>query len=664
MKFFIIFVALILTLYIKYSWLSGLLLIAIFAYFIYKKKKLNELIIGIILAMILLLINLGLSSIVFPSKGFGIIVESKENYFLLQRGLFKVYIYFKNNPFEVGDIIYFSGSSSKINFETIESVFNFNEYLNNKMVYYQLELNTYKVLFKNPIKIKKYSEWILNSLSIEGNNLMKMLIFNQQEELFTPYIDKLSFSFLFHASSIHIYFLFSFISSFTKPFVDKKTRSRICNVVLGISFALSSFKSSILRLIIFQIIGKYLSKSNIKDKKEAISLAAIILLIINPNSFNQSFFYYSIYLSFFIAHLQVILKQYKKSMRNLLFFVFIQLFLIPYQVYQNFSINLLSPFLILFFGPILSLIYVLGFFQLMIPIFAPIINFFAYYSLEYLKVISNSSLIVDIGQVTFFFYLLYYLFLVLFLYHLEIKNKNIAVLHLIFITLLCSIQSLNIINQYTTEIIFINVGQGDSVLIKHHGINVLIDTGGKKNIDITNDCLIPFFKKEKVKKLDALILSHDDLDHSGGKSGLLLNFPISQVVEHSDYYQLDIKSLHFTNLNPYPRYEDENSNSSVLYINIKGSSFLFMGDAPEIVEKKIINNYPDLTSEYLKIGHHGSKTSSSNGFIKAIQPRVAIISCGASNYYGHPHNQVLATLNKYGVKILRTDILGTIRIRL
>ena len=119
--------------------------------------------------------------------------------------------------------------------------------------------------------------------------------------------------------------------------------------------------------------------------------------------------------------------------------------------------------------------------------------------------------------------------------------------------------------------------------------------------------------------------------------------------------------MEFKNLNTYGSlFEDENYKSLVLSYEFKNIKFLFMGDAPKEIEEKIILSNPNLRCDVLKVGHHGSNTSSSEDFIKTIKPKIAIISCGYNNKYHHPSDETLEVLEKYNIKIRRTDLEGTI----
>ena len=212
---------------------------------------------------------------------------------------------------------------------------------------------------------------------------------------------------------------------------------------------------------------------------------------------------------------------------------------------------------------------------------------------------------------------------------------------------------------------FIDVGQGDSCLIhgKNNEYNILIDTGGSIYSDIATNKLIPYFNKEGIKKIDLVIISHLDYDHYGALDSLKKNFKINKVVDNNEYEYLYYQDLKFKNLNIFynRECEDENTKSSVLLFDFIGLKFLLTGDAPKEIEKKIIETYK-IDIDVLKVGHHGSNTSSSLEFIHSIKPELAIISVGRNNRYGHPDNEVINNLNKEKVMILRTDKRGSIKI--
>ncbi|HPF83490.1 MAG TPA: ComEC/Rec2 family competence protein, partial [Bacilli bacterium] len=234
------------------------------------------------------------------------------------------------------------------------------------------------------------------------------------------------------------------------------------------------------------------------------------------------------------------------------------------------------------------------------------------------------------------------------------------------------------------KITYINVNQGDSTLLQLKNKTILIDTGGNINYDISENIIIPYLDSLGIKKIDYLILTHGDYDHMGSSITLVNNFNIEKVIfncgefneleqelievldeKKIPYYScikelnIDDNKLYFLNNKDY---ENENDNSNVIYTELNGYRFLFMGDAGVNVEEDLLDRYNLKDIEVLKVGHHGSKTSSSKEFINGINPKYSIISVGKNNRYGHPNDNVLANLD--GSKIYRTDQDGSIMFKI
>jgi competence protein ComEC len=207
---------------------------------------------------------------------------------------------------------------------------------------------------------------------------------------------------------------------------------------------------------------------------------------------------------------------------------------------------------------------------------------------------------------------------------------------------------------------FINVGQGDATLIRHRQHAVLIDTGGHHRVDIAEAVLIPYFRNIRLRKLDAVIITHDDFDHNGALANLRNRFPIHRVIDtrfsHATWGQIHIAQLTYDT----PMDADDNEKSLVLRFQFDRCIVMVMGDASVRNEALLINRYSDLKTHILRIGHHGSNTSTSQAFLQHTQPDIAVISLSAGNRYGHPHPEVVMRLQSLGVAIRRTDIEGTI----
>lgn len=232
---------------------------------------------------------------------------------------------------------------------------------------------------------------------------------------------------------------------------------------------------------------------------------------------------------------------------------------------------------------------------------------------------------------------------------------------------------------YNAKIHYIDVGQGDAVLIESNKKYILIDTG--KNKSTVSD----YLKKQKVKKLDYLILTHPDADHIGGAENIIKNYNIGKIImptkEHtSKTYENTLLAIKdkglkitkpkigteykigkasFTIIAPNATYKDNNNSSVGLkFVNGK-TSFLFIGDAEEKSIDDILNNKIDINANVLMVGHHGSDTSTTDDLLDAVKADSAIISVG-KNSYGHPTDSVLKLLHNHNIDIYRTDENGTI----
>lgn len=250
------------------------------------------------------------------------------------------------------------------------------------------------------------------------------------------------------------------------------------------------------------------------------------------------------------------------------------------------------------------------------------------------------------------------------------------------------------------EVTIIDVGQGDCIFIRmplNKG-NYLIDTGGvlqfpqedwekrEKPFDPGESIVVPFLKSKGITKLDRLILTHGDIDHVGSSAALFNHFHIGELVvgqttEKSIAEQEVIKlakenntkvtyafdGMYWTKgknqfyiLAPEKNMKASNNASIVVYAKLGKKKWLFTGDLEKEGEELFIQKYPNLQVDILKAGHHGSNTSTTEPFLNAIQPEIAVISAGENNRYGHPHQEVIDRLKDYKIKTFRTDKHGAV----
>lgn len=233
-------------------------------------------------------------------------------------------------------------------------------------------------------------------------------------------------------------------------------------------------------------------------------------------------------------------------------------------------------------------------------------------------------------------------------------------------------------NQDPLKIHVIDVGQGDATLIQYEGTTVLIDAGPPD----ASSKLIRYLKDLGVMRLDLLILTHPHDDHIGGGPALLDEFPIGQLFAAHDAadsslqikiletarkkqipfahpyrgMRVEVSILQMDCLHPLPKvYSNINNYSSVWSLRFKNQRFLFLAD----LENDEIPSLPLSPSDFVRAGHHGSVTSSSDSLLTLLQPQIFAISCGAGNPFGHPSREVLAMLDRARIPYLRTDRSGT-----
>jgi competence protein ComEC len=246
-----------------------------------------------------------------------------------------------------------------------------------------------------------------------------------------------------------------------------------------------------------------------------------------------------------------------------------------------------------------------------------------------------------------------------------------------------SIPSHEAIRTDVVELHFIDVGQGDSILVVSGNTAMLIDAGENNQGEVVVD----YLRSHNIKELEYVIGTHPHSDHIGGLDTVLSAFPVNHVIlpsvthmtktfedllnvieeknmkitkaEVGDEYRLGAAA--FTIVAPNASsYEEMNNYSVGIHLTYLDNSFLLTGDAEKLSEREMIKNRIDLSADVLKLSHHGSSTSSSEEFLDAVNPSYAVISVGRANEYGHPDADVLQRLSDRNIKVFRTDEQGTI----
>ena len=493
-------------------------------------------------------------------------------------------------------------------------------------------------------------------------------------------------SHLLAISGMHITLLTTMILTILNKIMEPKISYLITSVIIfGYAF-LTGLEPPVIRavsLFFLLTVNRFL---NLKIKPlDYLMVLVMVLLINNPYYIYDLGFKFSFIVSFYIILFSNLISN-KKGYFNRIFMLSLIAFITGFPILINnfFKVNLLTPLINIIFVPLVSLIvFPLILITFVFPCF-DLILFKVITLMEQLSLLINQIdfLIVIFPKIPTIIMVVYYFVITICL--VKNKLKYWLILLLVFVIHYC----LPYFN-YSYEIHMLDVGQGDSILIKwpQNKLNILIDTGGninKKETYLAKKTLIPYFYSLGIKKIDYLILTHGDYDHMGEAKNLVNNFKIEKVIFNcGDFNELEQELIKVLDKNKIPYYScvkelnidnnklyflnnkdygNENDDSSVIYTELNNHKFLFMGDAGVEVEEDILEKYNLYDIDVLKIGHHGSKTSSSREFINEVNPKYSIISVGKNNRYGHPNKEVLDTLANS--KTYRTDQDGSIMFKI
>jgi len=550
----------------------------------------------------------------------------------------------------------------------------YKRYLENKNIYYILNCYNSELIKKNSNIFYK----IKNNIYKRLNNNCYLYTFLLGDKSLMDNEVKISYqnngiSHLFAISGMHIALLSSILEKLLRKVFKEEKSFKITCCFLIFYLLLVGFYPSILRGVLFYMLFKINNIYYFYIKKENIFLFILsVSLIINPKYVYDIGFLYSYLISFSLIRSSDYLKgNYIISLFKVSVLAFIVS--LPISIYNNYEVNLLSIIYNMFFVPLVSLvIFPFTLIVFILPFLEPIYNIL-------IIILENSSLLLSriiLLKLVFrkLFICIYIIYVILVLLYLIFRKRIFIIIYFIILFIHLLIPYFD----HNKYIYYFDVGQGDSILISIQNKNILIDTGGEREYFYNN--LYKDIKSRGINKIDYLILSHGDFDHMGDSIKLVNSFKIDKVIfNNGDYNNLEkelINELKKKHINYYRNidsikidnyylyflnsglYDNENDNSNVIYLEIDNYKFLFMGDAGKEREKDILNEYDISDIDVLKVGHHGSNTSSSLYFINNIKPIYSIISVGKNNRYGHPNKEVLNILEDS--KIYRTDKLGSI----
>ncbi|WP_409301793.1 DNA internalization-related competence protein ComEC/Rec2 [Peribacillus sp. SCS-155] len=628
----------------------------------------------------------------------------------------------------IGMSCQFNGELNQPDMSRNENGFNYHSYLKQQDIHWILQAESYSlesctvsrpsILFKIKNIRLEGIHYISSLLPEETRGYVAALVFGDRklipEHELSAY-QQLGLIHLLAVSGLHISFLAGLVFYLgIRAGLVREHMKILLTLLLPVYALLTGASPSVWRACLMAM--SYFVLSILKKE---ISLAASILAVYLFLLFIQPYMLYNIgfQLSFAVSFAMIlsanIFSQFQsKLLLGLLVSTICQISALPILLFHFYEISFLGVFLNIIFVPVYSLLLPLSIMAILTPLIVPHLGEFLISLVHSILVICNKAALLcsglPIGSIVFGkpspFMMAALLFCLLLIFIKWDKTGN-----LLYTRNYVALLIILLISQYNVqklspagEVTFIDIGQGDSILISlpFNKGNFLIDTGGlavfgqeewkkrKTSFNTGKDIIIPLLKSKGIHRLDMLILTHPDADHIGSVQQVLEGIPVERIYIGKDseskynagfFYKAEKENINlgslqqgsnwtvgdarFYVLNPSDEQEDSNESSVVIYAEIGGLTWLFTGDIGVFSENKILRQYPGLKADVLKVGHHGSKNSTSEEFLTSLQPKYAIISVGEENRYGHPHQSVLHSLSQAGAVILRTDSHGGISYR-
>lgn len=601
--------------------------------------------------------------------GYSYEITSKEYNYLIQ----------SNENFNLGSILNIKGKFQIPESENNFNVFNKEKYYKSKKIFYEIKpYSINKIGESKSIKyfIHRHVESILEkNLSTETSNLLKSMILGIRNESDFSNYKELGLAHVLAISGLHINIMILFLDIIGKKLkIDKKYYSIIIIILLVFYGHITNFPVSLIRALSIYIISvSAIYTKNIKDDINIFILSILICLIINPFYIYSAAFYLSYASIFSLTYIKKRMQNiFIKVDKKILTMIAVQIGLLPFLIYYFNSINLLTILINLLTLPLISFGLFSGFlliltnFNLIAKMVEIVFNLVDLLLSPFLMVKDTFSIRLSFSIIDI---VIYYVILIVILNYRIVLNRTRK-----YRTYIYSILSIVMIKYLFLPVVilnFIDIGQGDALLIRDNGINIMYDTGGNPlNPKISGEKLYKYLINNKVYNFHSIFISHSDFDHIGNLEYLVKKMKIKNLYNNSknqykrnilrEKEKIKISRLNFLVVLDGLERKTSNDASLVLLLEIYGKKILLTGD----VEENEVNIKINDTIDFLKVAHHGSKHSTKKEFLKNNKIDTAIISAGKNNRYGHPTSEVLNRLDKEKIKIYRTDTQGNIEIRI
>ncbi len=585
----------------------------------------------------------------FPVNNDGLIIEEARPSYVLLR--FHDTYYYGQQPkartLEKGDrlILDHTPVIKPLRRTTYEGQFDFVAYLRSRTIQEELVLSSFSFSWKQPYRPLTWRMAITQHFTEELQPWVSQLMFNEQYTHTRTILD------VFSASGLGWWTTLWMVDAVLKPYTTTTQRRGLQAWLIGLSFLLMSHHFGIVRTNLFTLFS-WMKRNALTRWGRRYTILGFFL-IHRWSYLSLGVWLYGAYKVLYQTILPRIAKQWRWIM-----------YAIGVYIIQALLFHTISLFQPLIF-PLWVVVYPILLFYVVVSGVIPFLQrslihlFFAINSI--FEFVDHFNVTVFLVPFTWwmvvFIVVSLWLVIVLSRYRLH-KPMRLIATSLVLVVLVQQSPIHRLI--HPLRIHFINVGQGDATLIEMGGKTVLIDTGGHPTFDIATHVLIPYFKRQRIRALDYVLITHDDYDHVGALPTLQHAFPVKRVVRHLPY-PLVVGRLIIENLNIWQEtMQEENDRSLILSVRTSSCHVLVMGDASTDIEHLLIGLRLIQHVNVLRLGHHGSLTSTSESFLDWTQPEAVIISLGGGNRYGHPHPDVMARLTYRALPTYRTDLHGTI----